>query len=127
MKILSHFSKRPSLFTCAGNRKKSQYIRVDDEDGRVYLKKIGEIDIQDQINSQRPAKVADIINRFMRGDTSALGIPGGFYGDVSGVGDLSDVVDSVEVLSRVAQSASDAQSVADVNTENSEVKSDAES
>lgn len=93
-KIISPLSKRERVCTSSGNRYRIEYVRVDEPDGRVWLKEVGKVDIQEEINSNRPIEVSSLINRYMRGDRTALGDPSGaYYGDTTGIGSLEDVVD----------------------------------
>lgn len=102
-----------------GDRYRIEYIRVDDPDGSVYLKEIGKVNIQDEIDSNRPVKVSELVNRYFRGDLSALGDDSRcFYGDVSNIGSLETVVDLAQTVQFVPVSTV---------VDESEVKSDAES
>lgn len=93
-KVISPLSKRERVCTSPGNRYRIEYVRVDEPDGRVWLKEVGKVDIQEEINSNRPIEVSSLINRYMRGDRTALGDPSGaYYGDTTGIGSLEDVVD----------------------------------
>ena len=70
MIVRSLLDERKIVYTCPGNEYRTEYIRVDDPDGRVYLKATGKVYIKDEINSNRPVSVAEYINRYMRGDLS---------------------------------------------------------
>lgn len=114
-----------TVYTNPGDLKRPEYIRVDEPDGTVYLKKTGEIDINEEINSNRPVAVSEYINRYMRGDLDALGDPScAQYGDVSHIRSLEDLVDIAQDFEQYAN-ASVVNSVE--NSVESEVKSDAES
>lgn len=114
-----------TVYTNSGDLKRPEYIRVDESDGTVYLKKVGEIDINEEINSNRPVPVAEYINRYLRGDSVALGDPSrAQYGDVSHIRSLEDVVDIAQDFEQYAS----APVVTPVeNSVESEVKADAES
>lgn len=124
-KIISPLSKRERVCTSSGNRYRIEYVRVDEPDGRVWLKEVGKVDIREEINSNRPIEVSSLINRYMRGDRTALGDPtGAYYGDTTGIGSLEDVVDfaSTVEFKPVAESVK-----TDVPVAEKEVKADAES
>lgn len=125
MIVRSLFDERKTVYTCPGDEYRTEYIRVDDPDGRVYLKEVGKVNIKDEINSNRPIPVAETINRYMRGDLNALGDPSrAQYGDVSGISDLSTLVDLAQTLEFVPDNLTEA---ASASIPESEVKSDAES
>lgn len=125
MIVRSLLDERKIVYTCPGNEYRTEYIRVDDPDGKVYLKETGKVNIKDEINSNRPVSVAEYINRYMRGDVSALGDPtGAQYGDVSGIRDLSTLVDLAQTVDFLPVNLTEA---ASASIPESEVKSDAES
>lgn len=125
MIVRTLFDERKTVYTCPGDEYRTEYIRVDDPDGRVYLKEVGKVNIKDEINSNRPVPVAEYINRYMRGDLNALGDPSrAQYGDVSGISDLSTLVDLAQTVEFVPDNVTEA---ASASIPESEVKSDAES
>lgn len=120
MIVRTVMDKREIIPTPMGDRYRIEYVRVDDpDDGSVYLKEIGKVNIQDEIDSNRPVKVSELVNRYFRGDFSALGDDSRcFYGDVSNIGSLESVVDLAQTVQFVPVST---------DVVESEDKSDAES
>lgn len=125
MIVRTLLEERKPVYTCPGDEFRTEYVRVDEPDGSVYLKEVGKVNIKDEINSNRPIPVAETINRYMRGDLNALGDPSrAQYGDVSGISDLSTLVDLAQTLEFVPDNLTEA---ASASIPESEVKSDAES
>lgn len=123
--IVSPLSKRERVFSSSGNRFRYSYIRVDDPDGHVYLKKVDKIDIKEEINSARPPEVGAFVTRYLRGDRSALGDPSrAQYLDVSGIGDYETLIDNISNIEFFPGSSSES---AEAVTPESEVIEDAES
>lgn len=121
--VLSPLSERKKIYSSSGNKYRFEYIRVDDPDGRVWLKEVGKVDIQDEINSNKPVAVSALINKYMRGDLSALGDSSrAFYGDVSGVGDLHAIVDLAQTVEFMPGNLTEA---AEASIPESEVKDNA--
>lgn len=89
----------PAIPCPSGNRVKPEYqLKMDGNN--LSLVKVGEIDIQKQIESYADGvSLAKMIERFKRGDETALTRKKGFYADVSGFSDNpAEVIDRTRVL-----------------------------
>lgn len=114
--------KDKGFVTSSGDKYRFEYVREDDEYGVPHLVISNKIDIQEEINSSEPPNVADLFNRYLRGDVSALGSSASaLYGDFSNIGDLETLHDN-HVASVAAAAA--AESVISEPTPVSEVKID---
>lgn len=83
----SYLEKRKAIPCPAGNPMRDKCVLVQDGNN-LSLKKVGEIDTVEQIQSHLDqVSLARMIERFKRGDTTALTRRSGFYGDVSGFSD----------------------------------------
>lgn len=117
-KNFNYLEKDMAIPCPAGDRKKDKHMLVKDGNN-LSLKKVGEIDIQEQINSYEDGvSLAKMIERYKRGDTSALNRDGGFYGDVSGFAtDVVDVLNNnravMDAAQKQAASAADSEPAAD--------------
>lgn len=79
-----YLNKDKSVPCPVGDRYKDKNILIKDGDN-LSLKKVGRIDTVEQINSYEDGvSLQKMIERFQRGDTSALTRGVGFYADVSG-------------------------------------------
>lgn len=82
-RTFKYFEKGKAIPCPAGERMKDKYTLVRDGNN-LSLKKVGQIDIVEQIQSYEDGvSLAKMIERFKRGDTSALQRGQAFYGDVS--------------------------------------------
>lgn len=80
--------------TNAGSRMKETFTcYFDSKDGVHKLKKTGEIDIQEQIDSVCPPDVSEIFSRAQLGDLTLMEVnkENAQYADVSFIHDLGDV------------------------------------
>lgn len=86
----------PKFFCCSetpqtkavpsGSRVKKRYMRSSDLRGKAILEEVGEIDLQDHINSFRDEVNIDrIVSRAANGDLSVLQRVQGTYADISGM------------------------------------------
>lgn len=79
----AYMRKEPAKPAPAGVRFKDENILVY-EGNNMILKKVGQIDVQEQINSYRDGvDLGKMIERFKRGDTSAISRKQGFYADAT--------------------------------------------
>lgn len=103
----SCFEKEMAIPCPAGERKKDKFMLVR-KGNNMSLTKVGEVDIQEQINSYEDGvSLAKMIERFKRGDTSALNHGGGFYGDVSGFSpDVVDVLNNGQAVAKTLEELS---------------------
>lgn len=68
-----------------GSASKDTFVKVIQENGEAVLVKTGSFDQHDYIQSfANDVDVNRLVQRYANGDSTALGIPGGFYADVSG-------------------------------------------
>lgn len=118
MIVRTLLEERKPVYTCPGNEFRTEYVRVDEPDGTVYLKEVGKVNIKDEINSNRPIPVAETINRYMRGDLNALGDPSrAQYGDVSGISDFASLVDFAETVEFVPGNLTEEASASNLESE----------
>lgn len=83
-RTFKYLEKGKAIPCPAGERMKDKHTLVRDGNN-LTLKKVGQIDIVEQIQSYEDGvSLAKMIERFKRGDTSALQRGQVFYGDVSG-------------------------------------------
>lgn len=86
MKTLSYFDrleKHSAFYSPTGNGTIEEYqLKYDKEAGTEVLVKVGIRNIQDEIQSfAESAKITNIINRFINGETNLLHSVDGAYGD----------------------------------------------
>lgn len=82
-----HRSETPTAKAVpSGSRYKKRYQRSSDLRGKAILEEVGEIDLQDHINSFRDEVNIDrIVSRAMNGDPTVLQRVQGTYADISGM------------------------------------------
>lgn len=87
-----YFERSNFLATCAGHDTEPILARQD-IDGVPTLVPIGTRHIQQEIDSNAPPAIMDILNRAMRGDPTALQLNANRaqYGDVSEINDLGQI------------------------------------
>lgn len=69
-----------------GSATKDTFVKVTQEDGENVLVKTGTFNQHDYIQSfASDVDVNKLVQRYANGDVTALGTPGGFYADVSGM------------------------------------------
>lgn len=98
--------RQPTPPCCPGSRFKPEYQLC--QNGNNYtLKEVGKIDIQEQIASYEDGvSLSKMIERYKRGDESALTRRKGFYADVSGMSDNpAEVISNTRALMKAASSA----------------------
>lgn len=119
----NYLSKDKAIPCPAGDRYKDKNILIKDGEN-LSLKKVGRIDTVEQINSHLDGvSLQKMIERFQRGDTSALSRNVGFYADVSGYEtDPRAVIDTtrgiVSEIGKISEQA--AQDPAEIKNENPE-------
>ena len=122
-----YLSKAEALPSPAGDRYKDKNILIKNGEN-LSLKKVGRIDTVEQINSHLDGvSLQKMIERFRRGDSSALTHGVGFYADVSGYEtDPRAVVNNTRLLvSEIGKNAEQAaQDPAAITNENPENNSD---
>lgn len=98
--VFSHNRYPEAEPTNSGDVYRTEYIKAYKEDGTPYLKKVGQTDIQKEINNNCPPLVNEYVQRFMYGDKNALNVKADVtYADVSEVpslGELTKMRDSVQ-------------------------------
>lgn len=102
MPVINHFYRvaankkaKDSGCTNPGDKFRIEYVREDDEFGTPHLVETGKVDIQAENNSNEVESFSSMVNRYLRGDESALGDPSSaMYGDFSDIGDLETANDS---------------------------------
>ena len=78
------FNKERASFSEAGTRFKKVYELQSDEDGVITLRKTGEKNLYDEIQSHAESvDINNILARFQNGDVTALGTPRGEYIDIT--------------------------------------------
>lgn len=83
-RTFNYLRKNGAVPCPAGQRKKDVFTVVRDGNN-LTLKKTGEVDVVEQIQSHHDGvSLAKMIERFRRGDSSALSHGSGFYADVTG-------------------------------------------
>ena len=83
-RTFNYLEKQSAIPCPAGSRKKDVHALVRDGNN-MRLRKTGEIDVVEQIQSHHDGvSLAKMIERFKRGDSTALNRGGAFYEDVSG-------------------------------------------
>lgn len=138
MPVINHFYRvaankkaKNSGCTNPGDKFRIEYVREDDEFGTPHLVESGKVDIQAENNSNEVESFSSMVNRYLRGDMSALGDPSSaMYGDFSNLGDLETINDNyvAAVASAEADALDRANSVAaEVSDNESEVKDNGES
>lgn len=120
--FVSTEKKDKGFATCSGDKYRFDYVREDDEDGVPHLVISNKIDIQEEINSSEPPSVAELFNRYLRGDVAALGSSAtAIYGDFSDIGDLETLHDnhvaSVAAAAAVESVIPDVSPVSEVKTD----------
>lgn len=138
MPVINHFYRvaankkvKGSGCTNPGDKFRTEYVREDDEFGTPHLVETGKVDIQAENNSNEVECFSSMVNRYLRGDESALGdSSSAMYGDFSNIGDLETANDSYLdfVASEHAAAIERADLVAsEVSDNESEVKDNGES
>lgn len=83
-RTFKYLEKEKAIPCPAGERMKDKHTLVRDGNN-LRLKKVGQVDVVEQIQSYEDGvSLAKMIERFNRGDSSALNRGSAFYGDVSG-------------------------------------------
>lgn len=83
-RTFKYLEKEKAIPCPAGERMKDKHTLVRDGNN-LRLKKVGQVDVVEQIQSYEDGvSLAKMIERFNRGDSSALNHGSAFYGDVSG-------------------------------------------
>lgn len=129
-RTFNYLKKCPSLPCPSGSRFKEKHV-IENDGNNYSLKKVGQIDTYEQIQSYEDGvSLARMIERYKRGDTSALSRGSGFYADVSGFSDNpAEVINNTRGLAADAAARAaqvDAPSVDDAaNKDESEVTSNA--
>lgn len=90
----AYLKKEPAL-PCPGGSPVKDEFQLVTEGNNLMLEKVGEINVQKQIESYRDTvDLGKMIERYKRGDTSALSRGnGGFYADISNINaDLAEQI-----------------------------------
>lgn len=108
----SCFERDVAIPCPSGERKKDRFMLVR-KGNNMSLTKTGEVDIQEQIDSYEDGvSLPKMIERFRRGDTSALSRGEGFYGDVSGFSpDVVDVLNNGQMVAEALEKLSKTEKV----------------
>lgn len=84
IRIKFSYMKKERAIPCpSGDRYKDEF-KLEQNGNNLSLVKVGRVDVHEQIQSHRDAvSLSAMIERFKRGDTSALERKKGFYADVT--------------------------------------------
>lgn len=131
-RTFNYLKKCSSLPCPSGSRFKDKHVL--EQNGNNYsVRKVGVIDTYEQIQSYEDSvSLSRMIERYKRGDTSALSRGFGFYADVSGFSDnpaeviskTRDLVSAAHAQAQNVEGAEGAEGVAEAKNE-SEVNEDA--
>lgn len=106
-RIFAYQDNNADAIPCSsGCRTKAEY-QLKQTGNNLELVKVGEIDIQAQIESfEDSVSLSKMIERFSRGDDTALTRRKGFYGDVSGFSDNpAEVIGNTRKIVKTAEAA----------------------
>lgn len=103
MKFRTRYSEMKTVFSNPGKRMKVVYELKVNEKGKRGIEKVGETDIQQEIDAEFPSVDLNmVLKRLENGDTDALEQVKGFYADVAALPvDMRSIMEMNEQASKI--------------------------